>query len=382
MHKFFTLLLFIFTNNIYAQFCSPTTQDDVEKTITITSDCSLNGLVEYSVLSGYDLIINNNITLEIKTTGNVDNYVQINGNITLNEGASLTIESEAFFIINGNLSLSGNNNITIGGGGNFKSAYLIVTGDFASNGVGSSLVVANKGTIYAGSTSGLGTPSVSTGSHDGIYIEGDDDLGIEDHRDFILANSVADRVSDLPVELISFEATVNPNNTTLTWSTASEQNASHFDVMRSNDKRNWEVLATLDAAGNSNVKRDYKFVDNDLLTAVTYYKLVQVDFDEAYEEFGPLTVYPNGVEKSLTANIFPNPSADGSKIQLDGLSLGNSIQLSVIDKSGRMIFQDTIQDSPESLLYNLETRTTLYPGNYLIVIQSGNEKIVKRYIQQ
>ncbi|AZQ60986.1 T9SS type A sorting domain-containing protein [Flammeovirga pectinis] len=394
MHKFFTLLLIIsffhpqkkllaqegLVFDIYDGFSSTIGKSGNSDSDVYRSDKDKN--------SG-DVTIQNSATLNVITTNTKVNdahfediYSIIEGDLYINN-SSLILDQYSVLIIRGNVIFSNSGSITINGGGSEsgEAPSLIILGNVTGSGT---ITGTNKARLpYVNGT--VSDVSVNVNDVTGNAAIENDITEYEDKPDLttILTNELGPNyVTDLPVELISFEATVNPNNTTLTWSTASEQNASHFDVMRSNDKRNWEVLATIEAAGNSNVKRDYKFVDNDLLTAVTYYKLVQVDFDEAYEEFGPLTVFPNGVEKTLTANVFPNPSTESSKIQIDGLSLGNSIELSVIDKSGRMIYQDTIKDSPESLLYNLETRTTLYPGNYLIIIQSGNEKVVKRYIQQ
>ncbi len=56
----------------------------------------------------------------------------------------------------------------------------------------------------------------------------------------------------LPVELVSFTGACDEGIINLTWQTASEFNSSHFDVEKSRDGENWQLLTTLPSAGTSN----------------------------------------------------------------------------------------------------------------------------------
>ncbi|NCA19550.1 MAG: hypothetical protein EBS86_00205, partial [Crocinitomicaceae bacterium] len=87
-------------------------------------------------------------------------------------------------------------------------------------------------------------------------------------------------VSPLPVELIDFKATCLEDNTVkLDWSTASENNSSYFDVMKSTNGTNWKVLENVLAAGNSTSLLNYHAIDRELSIGNVYYKLKQVDID-------------------------------------------------------------------------------------------------------
>jgi hypothetical protein len=103
---------------------------------------------------------------------------------------------------------------------------------------------------------------------------------LETGGDFaMLAEFRAHYDQTLPVELTSFTAKSNGNSVSLAWTTASEKNASHFNITRSIDSRNFSVIGKVKAAGNTNEKQNYRFTDFAPLKGTNYYQLQQIDFD-------------------------------------------------------------------------------------------------------
>jgi len=99
-------------------------------------------------------------------------------------------------------------------------------------------------------------------------------------------------MTPLPVELTYFIGeNVNEGNV-LRWQTASEHNSDYFLIERSTTGEFNEnsVIATRKSAGNSTSVLDYSFVDITFENAINYYKLVQVDFDGKYKEYGPIAI--------------------------------------------------------------------------------------------
>lgn len=121
----------------------------------------------------------------------------------------------------------------------------------------------------------------------------------------------------LPVELVDFTATAQPNKTVqCLWSTASETNNSHFDIQRSKDGHSFETVGTVQGAGHSNRMNYYEFIDEHPYMGTSYYRLKQVDFD-GNENFSSieqvrihsvndLTVYPNPVIDQLHVKVPSN----------------------------------------------------------------------------
>jgi len=90
---------------------------------------------------------------------------------------------------------------------------------------------------------------------------------------------VYDAASVLPVSLSTFTAKANLQNIDLAWSTASEKENSHFDVLRSGDGKSFSKIGEVAGAGSTNVAKNYSFTDRNALPGTSYYRLKQIDKD-------------------------------------------------------------------------------------------------------
>jgi hypothetical protein len=96
-------------------------------------------------------------------------------------------------------------------------------------------------------------------------------------------------ITPLPVELVSFDAQSTSLGNLLIWKTASEHNASHYEIQRMQDG-DFKTITTISAAGNSTELLTYTFVDNEFDSQINYYQIVQHDFDGYFEIYGPISV--------------------------------------------------------------------------------------------
>lgn len=88
--------------------------------------------------------------------------------------------------------------------------------------------------------------------------------------------------SILPVELLSFSGQQEQRTIGLDWATASEINSDYFLLERSVDGEIYELIASMNAAGNSSSTLNYKFYDSQPpIAKVIYYRLRQFDRDGA-----------------------------------------------------------------------------------------------------
>jgi hypothetical protein len=181
----------------------------------------------------------------------------------------------------------------------------------------------------------------------------------------------------LPVELTSFSASCEQDLVTLSWSTASEQNSSHFDVEKSIDGENWRVIGTISAAGNSTQDIHYSFVDSEKSIDQNYYRLNQVDIDGKNEYFGPIQANCEAGNDILMS--FPNPSdKNGFSVVLNTKNLeGNGI-LSISDSKGNIVYTKQVEVEKGISLWNI-TEPNLTTGVYFIKIsvENSTSQIVK-----
>lgn len=134
--------------------------------------------------------------------------------------------------------------------------------------------------------------------------------------------------SPLPIELLTFDASLEGNATMLRWTTASELNASHFEVERSKDMSGWEIMGSVQAAGNSSVAIDYAWKDDGALASTLYYRLRMVDMNGTftYSPVRSLRTLPDG------PLCYPNPS-DGTFL----VKVPEGTSIEVYDALGRRV---------------------------------------------
>ncbi|MEX2483201.1 MAG: T9SS type A sorting domain-containing protein [Brumimicrobium sp.] len=104
--------------------------------------------------------------------------------------------------------------------------------------------------------------------------------------------TLVDHSNPLPVELIKFNAECNTGYVGLEWQTASESNASHFNLEKSVDGVTWDVIKTVEAQGNSTDLTTYDARDLNPSNSIAYYRLVQYDFNGDFTVFDAQSVEP------------------------------------------------------------------------------------------
>jgi len=151
--------------------------------------------------------------------------------------------------------------------------------------------------------------------------------------------SASKGIETLPVELLNFTARCNITNRTINWSTATENNASHFTVQSSTDGESWNDVNTIDAAGNSTQALQYQITDkNKYPTDVVYYKLLQFDYDGKSNVYGPIV--------SNCSNLVDNFQFFYHDNNLNiNIKNSTSVVLFIYDSVGALIDQRKIIDS-------------------------------------
>lgn len=136
----------------------------------------------------------------------------------------------------------------------------------------------------------------------------------------------------LPIELISFDAFQADRVVNLKWITASEVNNDYFTVQKTKDGLTWETVGTVDGAGTSTEVKSYSLLDSNPYTEVSFYRLVQTDFDGT-------VVYSDWKSVALMSDqaisIYPNPTKDNIVVRLNDLN--TTAQLSVSDAMGTIL---------------------------------------------
>lgn len=178
-----------------------------------------------------------------------------------------------------------------------------------------------------------------------------------------------------PVKLVSFDVTEFNCNSLVSWTTASEENVSHFEVLRQNAAGEYVKIAKVEAAGNSVSQKLYSYVDKDVEQREEAYnykvRIVDIDFTEDYTEIKSLRIACTGEE--VSAQVFPNPAKNS--LNLVYTTQDNDIQLivDVVDLTGRKLLSTSKIVYKGTSVVNLDIES-LAVGQYMVRYHSVEGK--------
>ncbi len=231
-----------------------------------------------------------------------------------------------------------------------------------------------QGALVAQGTQPVSFTGPATGSYY-IHVNTNSNCGTDNQLRTITVN----RVSALPVELISFSGECNSGLVEINWKTATEHNSDYFEIMKSRDGQNWESLGKVESAGNSTEELSYDYVDP-VGGEMNYYKLLQFDIDGVSEEFGPIQVSCQKSSKGYFG-VFPNPSAGQFSVIINDKNMIGESKLLIRDGKGSLIKSIDVKIIPGINLFTIEDKLT--PGVYFITIEGQNNitSVVKEIIR-
>ncbi len=177
----------------------------------------------------------------------------------------------------------------------------------------------------------------------------------------------------LPVKLSSFLVRKINKAVQVNWSTEQEENSSHFIIERSANGISWTSIATVNAAGNSNVHLDYGAFDNTPLNGINYYRLKQADLDGTaiYSEVRNV-VFSIPYEVGIT----PNPAKDFIFISVAGISVQNFI-VEISDVNGKKVLIEKVNGSAIKI-----NTSKLSKGIYFVKVVGGVDVVVGKIVLQ
>jgi hypothetical protein len=183
----------------------------------------------------------------------------------------------------------------------------------------------------------------------------------------------------LPISLLSFDGELVNQKVNLKWSTLSEINNDYFVIQRSTNAKDYFDIGTVKGSGNSNVFKEYSFVDDNPSNGNNYYRLKQVDFDGEEKVVRVIAVsavlFVNQINK-----IYPNPVKNSAEIIL-ATSYENEAQIRVFDAMGKLIYQDNkyLVRGENAISLNL---THLAKGIYSVAVTSNSELVKAKFIKE
>lgn len=246
----------------------------------------------------------------------------------------VTVDNGGLIIIDGNMSLTGGNQEYTDNNGGVGN--LVVTGTISGN----------------GDTAAASADNSSLSSKP------------QSIQDFVNNNGA----TPLPIVLSYFKGVNLKNAVKLSWETVSEENFDHFEIQRSFDGKDFDVIATEKGNGFTSEKHQYSFTDTNPEMGINYYRLNAIDFDGSSEIFETIAV--EVAPDFSTVAMYPNPN-NGTELQLnipeELLYTAYDVTMTVSDLQGRVVTTSEITSAHVSTTFD----QTLATGIYLVTIQAG-----------
>jgi hypothetical protein len=175
--------------------------------------------------------------------------------------------------------------------------------------------------------------------------------------------AIMDDGAALPVTWLSFTGRANHGEVELSWSTASEQNNSHFEVERSADAILFNKIGRVNAATNPRIRNDYRYLDQQPIIRRSFYRLKQVDLDGKFSYSSIIQI--SGVEsQGFKAWLLPGTSQLTLQIP-QTITSASTVQ--VYDANGRLVASK--QGLPGLNQLDLANQSG---GVYYVRVQQGN----------
>ncbi|HSD62726.1 MAG TPA: T9SS type A sorting domain-containing protein, partial [Ignavibacteriaceae bacterium] len=193
------------------------------------------------------------------------------------------------------------------------------------------------------------------------------------------------KVEAVPVELISFNGTLDNNIVKLNWLTATETNNKGFEIERmdgssQNSPGIWKAVGFVHGNGTTTLAHSYSFSDNlqkNVIEGKYHYRLKQVNYDGSFEYSSEIAVVITEQLQFSLAQNYPNPFNPATIINYQ-ISDKNFVSLKVFNIIGEEISVLVNEEKPKGR-YSVEFNGSNIPaGVYLYKLTAGNNIAVKK----
>ena len=202
-------------------------------------------------------------------------------------------------------------------------------------------------------------------------IDEDDDTNNETHYITVDAGFTS---NPLPIEISIFRIENQNCQSVLIWETVSELGNDYFEIERSIDGRSFEAIGIVQGSGTTNLRQQYKFIDDQVLKSIdNYYRLKQVDVDGLSSYSKVRSIKLETCNEGLSINtVFPNPFNNRLNLIINSLDVINDGQIEFYDVLGSMVISKNIQLQNDSQI-TLSTES-LPVGTYFVRFSSANQQ--------
>lgn len=183
-----------------------------------------------------------------------------------------------------------------------------------------------------------------------------------------------DNDSSLPVDFAGFDVfRSGKSDASLRWVTSLETRLSHFEVERSEDGIQFNIIGSVEIAGTGQGLTSYDFLDLDIVKAVeneAFYRIKAVNLNGGTIDSEIRILNLDNSEESIDFRLYPNPSNGILNIYLEGIL--ESATLTFYNANGKKVWSENM--NIDRVLETQKDLSGLGSGIYLGVLEYGSKK--------
>jgi uncharacterized repeat protein (TIGR01451 family) len=184
-----------------------------------------------------------------------------------------------------------------------------------------------------------------------------------------------------PIQMIFFTAVLKNKDAHLYWATESEVNNDRFEIERSEDGINFTKRGKVNGNGSTSSTINYSYIDNiNSGASIVYYRLKSIDFDGTIHNSKIIALRLKGTLNN-NFTVFPNPFESNIKITLT-TNTDISATCRIISFDGKEVVNRKISLQKGDNVIVLNDLNNIASGNYLLEVNTGNEKFIQKIVKR
>ncbi len=179
----------------------------------------------------------------------------------------------------------------------------------------------------------------------------------------------------LPVELISSDLRLKSGVIVVEWTTASEVNASHFEVERKVGEGMFQFVGSVSARGFESTETTYHFLDSIHPAGRLYYRIILVDLDASFSYSQIMDIY---LDPESDFKVHPNPATGAIELHIPPtVTIGT---LEITDLGGNFLLNRTISNHSEPHVPIRVDLAGIPRGVVILRVRSSQDLLVRKLI--
>ncbi len=148
----------------------------------------------------------------------------------------------------------------------------------------------------------------------------------------------------LPVTFVNFNVARINSDIRISWATSTEINNNRFEVERSLDGTNWNVIAMVLSAGTSTSISSYSYTDKNVTSPAVYYRVKQVDND-GQSKYTAVKTLKSADDIRSNTQIF---ATSGKMVTVKFEQPKQNVVMKIMNMNGQIVKQQTIANTGNS----------------------------------